>query len=75
MNERYSLDGAQIKQFLKDRSLKQTYLIKGLNVSGSLLAQMLAGHVPQESTLNALAHLMGIEVSTLLIPKDSAKAG
>jgi transcriptional regulator with XRE-family HTH domain len=74
MNERYELDGEKVRLWLAKEDRKQTYLIKQLGISGSLLDKMLCnGHVPKERTLQALADLMGITSIELLIPKKAAK--
>ncbi len=74
MNENYRLNGSMIRAFLRQDSRKQSYLIKELDVSQSLVAQMLGGHVPQEETLRRLAQLMGVQVDSLLIPKEAKRA-
>lgn len=74
MNERYRLDGSRVRAFLRGKNLKHAYLVKELNVSGSLVAQMLSGHVPGDETLKALAALMGVTEQQLLIPME-AKVG
>lgn len=71
MNEQYRLNGELVRKYLRDGDRKQSHLVKELDVSGSLVAQMLGGHVPQEETLQKLAELMGVQVSDLLIPKKA----
>lgn len=76
MNEQFELNSEAIQAWLDKDDRKQSFLVKRLDVSGSLVAQMLSEqrHVPKEKTLKALAELMGVEVSTLLIPREATKA-
>lgn len=75
MNDRYDLNGEMIRVWLGDRDLKRTHISRMLNVSDNLVDKMLAGHIPKERTLKALAHLMGIPESDLLIPRETARVG
>lgn len=75
MNERFEINSDVVREWLEKGGRKQTFLSRELRVSDSLVDRMLSGHVPKERTLNALANLMGVSVSTLLIPKNTAKAG
>lgn len=74
MNEQFKLNSEAIQAWLDRDDRKQSFLVKHLDISGSLVAQMLSGHVPKEKTLKTLAELMGVEVSTLLIPRQATKA-
>lgn len=75
MNEIYELNSELIRNWLDKERRKLSYITQELRVSGTTLHRMLnQKQVPKDRTLIALAHLMGVEVSTLLLPKK-AKAG
>lgn len=71
MNDRYRLNSEWIRSWLEREGRKQSYLSRSLGVSDRLVDSMLTGHIPKERTLNRLAALLGIEVSTLLIPAEA----
>lgn len=75
MNETHRLNSHAVKEWLRKSSRKRSYLNAELGVSSGVLDQMLyAGHIPKEAILNELAKLMGVQVSSLLLPKDEAKS-
>lgn len=72
-SERPKLNRTKIRNWLKAEDRKQSYLVRHLGVSGSLVTQMLCdGHVPQEDTLIRLSILMNCTVNDLLV-RDEAK--
>lgn len=73
MNERYRLNKEFIRAQLRKDGRKLSYLANALNVSGSLVAQMLGkpARVPGEETLKALAELFGVTEQQLLLPRKS----
>lgn len=74
MNERFKLDSEQVRIWLDREDRKHSFLSKRLGVGGSTVDRMLSeGHVPKSRTLTKLAELMGVEVFTLLIPKEVAR--
>ena len=76
MSERPKLNSRLVKNWLKSEDRKQSYLVKKLDVSGSLLAKMLSGNrVPQEETLIRLATLIGCTVNDLLMQSGAKRAG
>jgi transcriptional regulator with XRE-family HTH domain len=75
MNERFRLNSKAVREFLAKGDLKQSFLVKRLNCSQSLVAQMLReGHVPGDEKLKALAAEMGVQVDDLLIPRSRRTA-
>ncbi len=74
MNEEFELNGEVVRAWLGERDLKRTHISRKLGVSDNLVDKMLAGHVPKERTLKALAQLMGVTELQLLIPRE-AKVG
>lgn len=76
MSGRPKLNSKLVREWLKSEDRKYSYLVRKLEVSGSLVSQMLCdGHVPQEETLSRLARLMGRLVGDLLIYPEAKKAG
>lgn len=74
MNDRYSINSSLVRDWLAREARKHSFVSRELGVSDALVDKILAGHVPKERTLKALAQLMGVGIETLLIPKE-AKVG
>lgn len=75
MNERLMLNSKAVKAWLQADHRKQSYLVKELNVSQGSVDKMLAGgHIPKIETLQALARLMGVEMESLLLPREEKRS-
>jgi len=75
MNERFYLNSAAILAWLHDGGRKKSYLARVLKVSESTVRRMLnESHIPEERRVTeALAALMGVQESQLLLPREPAK--
>ena len=58
-----------LRDYLDKEMRKQSFFIKALGVSSSLVNMMLnEQHIPKERTLQKLADLLGVEKEELLLP-------
>ena len=69
INNNLKLNSSILRDYLDREMRKQSFFIKALGVSPSLVNMMLnEQHIPKERTLQKLADLLGVEKEELLLP-------
>ena len=68
------LNGRLIREYLEETFQTRVEIAVKLGISGSLMDQMLAGRVPKAVTVKALAKLMGVQETDLVIPEKAKTA-
>lgn len=75
MNGKPRLNSEMVKEFLAKEDRKLSYLCRVLSCSKATVDKIVnRGHVPDGLRLKTLAGVMGVEVDSLLIPREDLVA-
>jgi transcriptional regulator with XRE-family HTH domain len=68
------LNGQKIRDFLQEKGVRREWLATQLDVSATLVNQMLTGKIPHLTTVLNLAQIIGCKIDDLIVEQSEAKA-